>query len=313
MERVLVFANPIAGRGRGGAIAGRLVAALRGHGYQAELLPGKARSAAAGPQRPIRAAIIIGGDGTLRTVAQSAIEHARTGLADQHQRPAASDDCVPYPLLIVPMGTANLMGKNLGIEWDDQHLERQVIDTLEHGQIIHRDVAQTAAGIFLLVAGVGFDAWVVHELDRLRTGPIRMTDYVRPAIKAATMYQFPELEVEVDGRRIFGPTPGLAMVGNVAEYGTGFPILPQARADDQLLDVCALPCSSRMQRVKLFLLAAAGEHLKEEGVAYAKGRHVRISSPQPVPVQMDGEPAGLTPVEMDLLPGRIPFIVPAAR
>jgi diacylglycerol kinase family enzyme len=32
-----------------------------------------------------------------------------------------------------------------------------------------------------------------------------------------------------------------------------------------------------------------------------------------VPVQVDGEPAGQTPVEIDLLPCRIPFIVPAGK
>ena len=304
MERILVFANPIAGRGRGRQIAWRLAGALRLRGYEPELLLGRADSAhATASDRPIRAAIVIGGDGTLRTVAQWAIEHAQS---ESH-----ADTCLPYPLLIVPMGTANLMGKNLGIAWDDQHLERQVVDALEHGQVVHRDVARTAGGVFLLMAGVGFDAWVVHELDRLRTGPIRVTDYVRPAIKAATVYQFPELEVEVDGRLIFQRAPGLAIVGNVAEYGTGFPILPHAKADDQLLDVCVMPCASRMELVRLFMAAAVGEHLQQEGVVYVKGRQVRIESPRPVPVQVDGEPAGMTPVRIDLLPGRIPFIVPA--
>lgn len=304
MERILVFANPIAGRGRGRQIARRLEEALRLRGYEPELLLGRADSTQSTPSdRPIRAAIVIGGDGTLRTVAQWAIEHA--------QSESNAETCLPYPLLIVPMGTANLMGRNLGIAWDDQHLERQVIDAIEHGRVVHRDVARTAGGVFLLMAGVGFDAWVVHELDRLRTGPIRVTDYVRPAIKAATAYQFPELEVEVDGRLVFPRAPGLAIVGNVAEYGTGFPILPHAKADDQLLDVCVMPCTSRMELVRLFLAAAAGEHLQQEGVVYLKGRQVRIESPRPVPVQVDGEPAGMTPVRIDLLPGRIPFIVPA--
>ena len=306
MERVLVFANPIAGRGRGRQIASRLTKALRARGYEAELFLGRAGSAhVEACERPVRAAIVIGGDGTLRTVAQWAIDHAQAG--------PGAESCVPYPLLIVPMGTANLMGQNLGINWDDQRLEAQVIEALEQGRVVQRDVARTAGGIFLLVAGVGFDAWVVHELDRLRTGPIRMTDYVRPAIKAATVYQFPELEVFVDDQRVFGRSPGLAIIGNVAEYGTGFPILPDARADDQLLDVCVMPCLTRMDLVRLFLSAAAGEHLKQEGVVYVKGRRVRIESPQPVPVQVDGEPAGVTPVEIDLLPGRIGFIVPPRR
>jgi hypothetical protein len=52
------------------------------------------------------------------------------------------------------------------------------------------------------------------------------------------------------------------------------------------------------------LSAAAGEHVQQEGVVYVKGRKVRIESMTPVPVQVDGEPAGMTPVEIDLLPCR---------
>jgi len=185
-----------------------------------------------------------------------------------------------------------------------------VAQALEAGNVRQLDVARTNGGIFLLMAGVGFDAWVVHELDRVRDGPIDITKYIMPAMKAITGYQFPTLEVMVDGKKVFKKARALALVGNIREYGTGFAILPQARPDDQLLDVCVMPCSSPKDLIKLVLSAAAGEHVQQEGVVYVKGRQVRIESTTPVPVQVDGEPAGQTPVEIDLLPCRIPFIVP---
>ena len=80
-----------------------------------------------------------------------------------------------------------------------------------------------------------------------------------------------------------------------------------------MLDVCALPCRSRGDVVRLFLKAAAGEHVRAEGVVYVKGRHVRIEAGQgtQAPILVDGDPAGHTPAEIDLLPIRLPFIVPA--
>ena len=78
-----------------------------------------------------------------------------------------------------------------------------------------------------------------------------------------------------------------------------------------MLDVCVMPCASRRDLVHLFLLAAAGEHVRAEGVAYAKGKRVVIESARPVPVQVDGDAFGHTPLQIDLLPFTLPFILPA--
>jgi diacylglycerol kinase family enzyme len=78
-----------------------------------------------------------------------------------------------------------------------------------------------------------------------------------------------------------------------------------------VLDVCVLPCRSRVDLVRLFVLAAVGEHVNADGVTYVKGRHVRVESQgRAAPVQVDGDPAGHTPADIDLLPIRLPFIVP---
>ena len=97
-----------------------------------------------------------------------------------------------------------------------------------------------------------------------------------------------------------------------ASTGPGFPVLPHARADDGLLDVCVMPCTSMHELIPLVMAAAAGEHTRAEGVVYVKGRHITVDSPDPVPVQVDGEPAGTTPLRIDLLPRRVAFVVPAA-
>jgi diacylglycerol kinase (ATP) len=302
-DQVLIFANPIAGRGRGRVIAAMLETELRSRGYEVRTFLSRLESAGYKPDAGrVRAAVVVGGDGTLRTVAQWAIERG--------EHAESRHDGWAYPLLIVPMGTANLMGQHLGIAWDPARLPQQVAEALEQRRTVHLDVARAGEGILLLVAGTGFDGQVIHELTRMRTGPIHLTDYAMPVLHTLTTYRFAEVQVTVDGTRLFGPAPGLVLVGNIPEYGTGFPILLHARPDDGMLDVCAMPCASRQQLMELFLSAAAGEHLGREGVAYAKGRSVRIESAEPLAVQVDGEAAGFTPLEIDLLPQRIPFILP---
>ena len=298
MKRVLVFANPIAGSGRGKAVAELVADGLTAAGYGVALFFDRADAAPFRQEESCAdAAVIIGGDGTLRAVAQRILGRSGTGP-------------FPYPLLVVPMGTANLMGRHLGIRWTGRDVSGRICAALANGCVTHLDVASAAGGLMLMVAGVGLDGSVVHELARGRRGPITLWHYLGPILRATADYHFPSITVRVDERSVFGPAPALALVGNIREYGAGFPILPDARPDDGLLDVCVMPCASRSDLLRLAMAAAAGEHVHEEGVVYLKGRRVFIDSPQWAAVQVDGEPAGLTPLDIRLLPCRIPFIVP---
>jgi diacylglycerol kinase family enzyme len=321
VDSVLIFANPIAGRGKGRRIAGRLEKRLRAEGFEVRtVLDRPDQMDPAILARPAMAAIVIGGDGTLRGVAEHLFldgpMRSLTSASAPHLLSSEASTPTPLspppapPLLIIPLGTANLMGRHLGIRWNSADLEGQVVRAIRKHEVVHLDAGGVNGKLFLLMAGVGFDAHVVHELARVRRGPINYASYAIPAALAITGYAYPELRVTVDGREVFSAQPAVAFVGNVAEYGTGFPILPHARPDDELLDVCVLPCRSRNDLFRLFLQAAVGEHLNSEGAVYVKGRSARVESAVPVPVQVDGDSAGHTPIDVELLPVRVPFIVP---
>lgn len=301
MQDVLIFANPIAGRGRGERIAARIARRLT----QADLRPRVIfeRADSLDPAQfknlDAHAAVVIGGDGTLRTVCDALVR-------------ILGPERIP-PIVVVPMGTANLMGRHLDVDWRDRNIDTLVVKAILARRVVMLDVAQANDKLFLLMVGVGIDAHIVHTLDRVRDGPIDLTSYILPAALALQGYDYPVIEVFVDERLVFPMGPAMAFVGNVPEYGTGFPVLTQARSDDGLLDVCVLPVKSRQELVQLAMLALAGEHVEAEGVVYTKGTHIRINAPHAVPVQIDGDPAGYTPMAIDLLPFRLPFIVPPSK
>ena len=335
MPTVLIFANPISGRGRGKKIAERLERRLTAEGYAVQVFLQRANQIPADQlDGDAAAVIVIGGDGTLRTVVERLQQQAdipkpeaeavgdapgtwgaRFSREEPGALPTASasgllEISIP-PLLIVPMGTANLMGQHLAIRWDDAKLEDQIVNTLRTGKKIHLDTATANGRLLLLIAGVGLDAKVVHALEERRSGPISHLSYLGPILHAIATYRYPPLTVTVDGKTLFGPSPALVFVGNIPEYGTGFSMLPMASSTDQLLDVCVLPCRSRAELISHVLRAAAGEHLHGENVVYRRGRQIVIDSPEPIPVQVDGEAAGHTPLAVNLLPTRLTFIVPS--
>src|SRR4051794_23852249 len=114
---VLIFANPIAGRGAGREIAERIAARLTREEME-PLLVLDHPEAMEDDELPLdtRAAIAIGGDGTIRGVARRLYERFR--------------DRVP-PILVVPMGTANLLGQHLGISWTNRELASKVAAALK--------------------------------------------------------------------------------------------------------------------------------------------------------------------------------------
>src|SRR4051794_30585075 len=128
----------------------------------------------------VRAVISIGGDGTVRGVARRLLQ--RFG------------DRTP-PLLAVPMGTANLLGRHLGTLWNDRDLPENVSRAIDARRTLNLDAASANGELFLLMAGIGLDARVVHELDRVRSGPIDYTSYALPAALALGFYKYPPLNV----------------------------------------------------------------------------------------------------------------------
>jgi diacylglycerol kinase family enzyme len=164
--------------------------------------------------------------------------------------------------------------------------------------------------IFLLMTSCGYDAGVVHALAKVRRGPITKFSYIAPAFQQLRQQHYPNVRVVVDGKIIFENAPAQVFVGNVAEYGTGFPVLDEADSSDGMLDICVLPCGSHVQFAQLAWRLVVGGHRAAPGVMYLRGKSVRIESTEPLPVQIDGDPAGATPVTLGLLERQVSFIVP---
>lgn len=296
-RNLLVFANPISGMGRGLGIGHSVASSAEQAGFNVTCFTSHPQTA---PDDILPGhdgiVVAVGGDGTLRSVVDRLL--------------AAGASALP-PVVTVPLGTANLVATHLGAHWDEARVGDQVAAAILHGPRRMLDVAEANGKAMLAVGGVGFDAQVVHDLAAHRRGPITYAHYLFPTMRSLAGYCFPPLDVTIDGQTVLTHTPAIVFVGNIAEYGAGFSVTPTARPDDGLLDLCVLPCRSWQELFEVGCICGTGDHTRDERVIYRRGRDIHVTSPQRVPVQIDGDEGGFAPVRFQMLPRQLTFILPA--
>jgi diacylglycerol kinase family enzyme len=238
----------------------------------------------------LRAVVAIGGDGTASVVRN------RVPLS--------------IPLVPVPMGTENLLGRFVGQATDPVAVCRTIVD----GVVIGLDLGSANGKHFLLMISAGFDAEVVRSLHENRRGNITRLAYLLPTLRAIRSYGYPQMELYWDGaapildtathcRWLFG--------FNLPLYALGLPIAPDAVATDGLLDVCMFQRGNVMSVLRYLLHVKLQRHYELADAALTRGPRFRLQGPNSANIayQLDGDFAGTLPVDVEVLPGELRLLV----
>jgi diacylglycerol kinase (ATP) len=240
-------------------------------------------------QDSLQAVVSVGGDGTL-------------GLLANHL-PAETPFCV------LPLGTENIVAKHLGFK----RSAKSLLDAICAGREARWDVGVANGRSFLAILGVGFDAAVVAKLHAARRGHISYFSYVSPILRVAASYNYPEIKVtcwpggeqpvlECNARWVF--------IANLARYALALDICPDAKTDDGLLHGVFLSRSGLLSGLRYLWKIKAKTHLADPSVIASAGIKFRLESEESVPFQLDGDPGGVLPVDVSVLPRRLRFLVP---
>ncbi len=185
----------------------------------------------------------------------------------------------------------------------------------------------------------GFDAEVVRRLHESRRGHINHWSYLKPIWDTIRSYEYPEIRVhcehhdgsparaesELNGRwnstaersTAIGEAAVLAheslfarfaFVFNVPRYAMGFQFVPEASGDDGLLDVCAFERGSFAHGLWYLANVICGRHPNISSCLMRQTRRVRIESDRPVPYNLDGDPGGFLPVDVEIVPERLTLL-----
>jgi diacylglycerol kinase family enzyme len=295
-RQVLICVNPRAGAQNRQAIALELAEELSATGFRPAVLHDvdaiaeEARRLSAEGQ--LRAVVAAGGDGTIRLVAE------RTAPGT--------------PLLILPLGTENLLARFLEFGPDYSQLARIIAG----GWTAAFDAGSASGRLFTLMAGCGFDADVVRRLHSVRQGNIHHLSYAKPILDTIRTYDYPELRVHyapagaaVEAELTHEITARWVFVVNLPRYAGGLSFSPQASGTDGLLDVCTFKEGSLWSGLMYLGGVMLGQHEAMQDFTRVQTRRLVIEAASNVPYQLDGDPGGELPVEICVLPRRLTLLI----
>lgn len=232
--------------------------------------------------------IVYGGDGTLHEAIPEAVKWQ-------------------VPIALLPAGTTNVLARELGIPRDPE----RAISLVAQRKLKKIHLGQTSLGgkrrYFHLMAGIGFDADVISRTDQRLKKALGMAAYWLVAHVSLLKYPMTLFELSLEGEVHQGT---FAVIGNARKYGGELHLTPKASVQENCLDVCLFTSQQRWRYLLYLWGVLSGRHLRYPDVLYRKVRHLKVSSDCPVPIQLDGELIGQSPLDFSSSSEGLLMVVP---
>ena len=217
---------------------------------------------------------------------------------------------------VLPAGTSNVFAQELGLPllgWTRLTALEESARLLVDAQVRQVDTGLCNHQPFLLWAGMGLDAIIVHRIEpRSRWEKhFAVVFYASTAVWYASYWHGMNLEVEADGNKIQGHFL-LALVSNVNLYAGGlFRLSPEARLDDGLMDLWLFEGDTLGDTVRLVLQLFAGRHVHSKKVVRLPFKNLSLTSDSAIYFQLDGEPeVSAGPAQVTVKPSSLNVLVP---
>jgi diacylglycerol kinase (ATP) len=263
-----------------------------------------AREAAA---NGINIVVAAGGDGTVNEV-MNGLVNTNTALGT------------------LPAGTVNIWAREMGLPMDILQSAAALLEAkwcqIDVGRVtsivprrwlLRRRITTKSGALidrhFLLMAGIGFDAAVTAGVSSAEKKSWGAIAYVKQAFQIIHQYQGSHLTIYWDDKKVRGRVL-MAVVGNSQLYGGVIKFTLNAVVDDGLLDVCIVKGRSMLKAPLRLLSILFRSHHLDDRIEYHRATQIRLVSRKPVPIQIDGDYLGTTPMRLAVVPKSLWVLVP---
>ncbi|GAA2842533.1 diacylglycerol kinase family enzyme [Leucobacter komagatae] len=259
--------------------------------------------------------VAAGGDGTVRSVAGA------LGASAEAERSASGAPAAE--LGIIPLGTGNLLARNLDVPLGDP---RAAFARVLAGEARPLDLGEVTISFgdgaeerqpFVVMVGFGIDAQMIVETDDELKARAGWLAYVESLGRAANETEVVDFSLALDGGEAHPESAHTLLVANCGTIQGGITLLPDAAPDDGELDLLVLRADGvaawldTMRNLvwdnglkRLFTGADRAE--SSESTAHLRARGARVELPSPHAFEVDGDDfEGVTAFEVRILPAAL--------
>lgn len=276
----LVF-NPIAGNLNAEPLVHQAAEKLREQAWKVNVIPSKSSEnitelARIAANEGRQAFFISGGDGSVGSAVEG-LMNSETALG------------------VLPSGTTNVWAKELGLQGLTKRNKNALSLAAQDqasAEVQAVDLGTVNDHPFLMWAGIGADARVVQqmELERVQQRSFAVIRYILLILRNLSATKILDLEIEVDDNFISGRYV-LVIITNIRTYAGGLVTLsPNACLDDGMMDLWLFSGDSGWDVLRYLLDLFVGRHINAKGVQCIPFQRLKVRSPNPLPLQLDGDP-----------------------
>ncbi|MDZ7290437.1 MAG: diacylglycerol kinase family lipid kinase [candidate division KSB1 bacterium] len=310
MKPFLIVANPASALGRGRLVMERAVAWFAQKGIETQTVISQYAGHLLEALPPLlednwQKIVVVGGDGTLFEVLNLCLDTmSGDGVAP-----------FPTPLALIPSGTGNSFSKDLPADNLEDFLQKSLHGTPQPVDVARCHFSNSLAGgrgwyknefYFVNMLGTGFVAEVNVRSQRFKK--LGMLGYAVGVFATLAALRPCRLRLDLDGKTVERANTFVAICNSRYTAGN-MKIAPEANISDSMIDVVLANSFSRWELVRTFPKVFSGRHTSHPAVEVFRTRQLRVETDPPCLLTPDGETLGNTPIEVEILPGKLRFMV----
>ncbi|HEX5449957.1 MAG TPA: diacylglycerol kinase family protein [Gaiellaceae bacterium] len=239
--------------------------------------------------------VAVGGDGTLN--------EAVNGVAGSNTE-----------LATIPFGTGMDFVRTFGIPTKFESAVRVAagsnVRTIDAGHVQYRTWAgEEAERWFANMGSVGMSGAVAARANNTSKALGGRATFFYALVRVFLEWQNSEVTVSLDGAERRARMHDV-IVANGRFAGGGMKLAPGAEPDDGTFDVVLIGDVSKLDFATQAPGIYRGRHVKHPKVEVLRSRRVQVDASEQLPIELDGEQVGTTPVTFELVPGALKLLVP---